>query len=268
MQPLPYEKHGNEAARQMLVFLHGWPDKMELWNSTIKPFQNDCFILNVSYPNYSQKEVRKWGADFDEITHRLKVTVDNENTSGRKVIFVTHDWGAFFGYNFDRLYPGYLSDMIALDLSPRLMKPSIAIFLMFYLMLHVVIFLIGGRIGNLLSKVLASCALYFPPYWNEIQASWSYPYFYVLKNAWDSIFKGKKFIFNLLNSYTPSCPIAYLWGTQKPIQFHTDAWIKKLKADPRNIAKGVKSLHWIMRDELDFLCDVIRLRLRQTISTG
>jgi len=255
IKPLPFEKSGNAQSDQLVVFLHGWPDTTQLWDKIIPEFEKNHLVLAVSYPNFSEKEQNKWGETFDGVADRLKATLDQENQAKRKVTFVAHDWGATFTYFFDKKYPGYLTDLIALDVSPWV-KPNL--FVVIYQLILVFAFLIGGPIGNFIISRVLKYFKYNPPYKNRINSSWGYPYYY----TWKSIIKAKG-KYTVFAGYFPSCPIAYVYGTQKPAQFHTPAWLKKVSETPNSSVHELKCGHWIMKDQPAFVIDLIKKRLLQ-----
>lgn len=97
---LPFEASGKKDSKTLVVLLHGWPDSVRLWDATIAQVKDeDAQFLNISYPNYHPAETLRFGQSLETIVDRVKATVDFV-VAGRpmKKIFVTHDWGALFGY--------------------------------------------------------------------------------------------------------------------------------------------------------------------------
>lgn len=147
---LPHNLNGNESSNQLIVFMHGYPDTLNLWSGIIPSFEKDYLVLNVTYPNFTNMERSKWGASLEEIVERLKITIDKVNsTKKRKVSFVTHDWGAYFGFRFGLKYPEYVDDMLSIDVS----YSSEVTFAKFsYQIILAAAFFIGGRIGDSRTK--------------------------------------------------------------------------------------------------------------------
>lgn len=55
LEVLPYETNGNPDSINVIIFLHGWPDTMRIWDRIISNLkQDDFFIINLSYPNYHE----------------------------------------------------------------------------------------------------------------------------------------------------------------------------------------------------------------------
>ena len=257
MKPLPHTLTGNSQSKQLVVFLHGWPDTLELWGKFLPQFEKDYLILNISYPNFSDQELEKKGANFSEILERLKFSIGTVNQAGRKITFVAHDWGAIFAYLFDDAYPRKLSDLIAVDVAPWF---KVTFSIVAYQLWLVKAFLIGGKLGDFMVQSLLPVLKYNPPYKKRIKADWGYLYYYNLKFVLKSLFDLKKIP---LSNYEPSCPIAYVYGKNKPAQFQNNRWLEKISADPKNYVKELNAGHWIMNEESEFLLDLIKKRLQK-----
>lgn len=97
-------------------------------------------------------------------------------------------------------------------------------FVLFYQIFLASAFLIGGRIGKVMSQ--AVCKLVFkhdPAYFNNISSAQNYPYYYFWRNL---ILSGLKLKPKYLRRYKPSVPIVYLYADHKPFQFHGARWLR------------------------------------------
>ena len=255
---LPYEESGKRSSKHILVFLHGWPDTTELWNKIIPAFDKDYLILNISYPNYSEKEKSSKGCDFEEMAHRIKATIDHVNDTKRKVVVVSHDWGAAFGYYLDYLYPKYVSEMIALDVGGKFSVNKFLI--IFYQFVLLIGWIIGGSIGRFMTQWIMKLFRYQPAWKNKVDSTWNYPYYYLWKKI---IKKGFNVDKAVLPGYDPSCNIVFVWGTKKPVQFYNSAWVALLAKNPKNEVHSIKSGHWIPKEQPNFVIDLILKRIQQ-----
>lgn len=159
---LPYRVNGNRNSNTMIVFMHGFPNTMKLWGDYLYKFENDYFIVTVSYPNFvsnlliDNRESRdlvaksKWGLEAGEIAVRLKNTIELLNAEEkRKVMFVSHDCGAIYTFVYDMLYPGLIEDFICLDTSYSPSKDQINQLLCFlYQMALALAFILGFPFGD------------------------------------------------------------------------------------------------------------------------
>lgn len=255
--PLPYELSGNKSSKQLLVFLHGWPDTTAVWDKVIPDLESDYYIINVSYPNYSPKEKLPWGLPFEALVERLKVTIDQVNDTKRKIVVVSHDWGAIFGYHLDQMYPSYVSEMMPLDVGPKFnfLHPFVAL----YQFILIFLFFIGGPIARIVTQGALKLVKYRPPWLNRIDGSFHYPYYYL----WEKIVKAR---FNvdkaILPNYIPSCNVAFTWGAKNPMKFHLPNWINTLNKNPRNEIHSVQTEHWIQQEQPQFIISLIRRRVK------
>jgi len=258
-QILPYELSGNKNSNQILVFLHGWPDTSAIWDKVIPSFEKDHYILNITYPNYSQKEKNSKGQDLDVIADRAKVTIDHVNDTKRRVVVVSHDWGCLVGYYLDEKYPKYISEMIALDVGGKFsfFKP----FILFYQLTLALAFIIGGPIGRYLTQFILRYIKYQPAWAYRMDGSWNFSYYYLWKRI---VLAGGNSEKGILPTYKPSCPIAFVWGTQKSVQLYNQNWLDLLAENPKNEVHSVNAHHWIQTEQPDFVINLIQRKLKSS----
>jgi hypothetical protein len=103
------------------------------------------------------------------------------------------------------------------------------LYVMAYQFFLVIAFIIGGPIGRSMTRAFTRIIKHNPPYFEQINASRNYPYFYMFKNKIMSVFKKEN---GMLYRYVPSVPVVYLYGKKKPFQFHGDRWLNFLKDTP------------------------------------
>lgn len=162
-----------------------------------------------------------------------------------------------YGYYLDQMYPRYIDEMIALDVGARFKfwHPFI-IFYQFFLVLG---FIIGGTIGNKLTYFIVNLAKYRPSWYDRINSSWNYSYFYF----WKKIIKAKLSVSKaILPGYEPSCPVAFVYGKKNPVLFFTQEWVDILKKNPKSEVHALSCGHWIQRQQSNFVIDLIRRKIR------
>jgi pimeloyl-ACP methyl ester carboxylesterase len=260
---LPYELSGKTTSSVMLVFLHGYPNTFRMWDKMIDLLKPNVLCLNVSYPNFAKNLNRKWGISFMEIIDLLKKTIElvDPNNDYKKV-FVAHDWGSTISYMFDNKYPGTITDLLSLDVGTGIEK-TITGYLYFlgyqsYLASN---FLIGGAIGKLLTRLFISNKnVYGNTLEDEmrIDSSWNYLYFHFWKNLFTHL--------KILKNYRPSCPVAFVYGTQKFMMFHDNKFINMINENKNSEVHGVESDHWVMENYSKFLVDLIQRRINSYIA--
>ena len=82
-------------------------------------------------------------------------------------------------------------------------------------------FIIGGKIGTFVTRLVALFFKHKPSYFKRIESNRNYPYYYFWKNLILSrLGKAEKH----LKGYKPSVPVNYYYGKNKPFQFHGKRW--------------------------------------------
>lgn len=260
---LPCKVSGNLSSPYLLIFLHGWPDTFELWDPIISALVPEFLCVNVSYPNFATlKKEAKWGYDFPEIADALKRTIDridltpNEHKTVilKEKIIVAHDWGCVYAYCFDKKYPGFVKGMVALDVAPYF-TPSL--FAIIYQLSLALAFMIGGIFGDSLTRKVASAFGYRSSWDKYVNSSMNYPYYYFWRNVFRSVLGREK---RILERYTPSCQMTYVFGKDKPVQFQNEkwkAWVEKNKG----VYMAVSGGHWIMKKHADLVVEKVKERV-------
>ena len=112
-----------------------------------------------------------------------------------------------------------------------------------YQWLLVSAFLIGGRIGEWISKGFSKLMKHKPKYFDELSGARCYPYYYIWRNMLTSMFNKKKLY---LSSYVPSAPVVYLYGKKTSFKTVGDKWKNYLLEHERCESHGLECEHWIM----------------------
>ena len=86
-----------------------------------------------------------------------------------------------------------------------------------YQMYLIIAFIIGGPIGKFMTQAAMNFFKHNPPYATKVNSSQNYPYYYLWRNKILSALKIKQLY---LSRYQPSVPVTYLYGANKPFQFH------------------------------------------------
>jgi pimeloyl-ACP methyl ester carboxylesterase len=241
---------GNTSAQKAIVFLHGWPDDITLFDNMVRELKSEHLCIQLSYPNYDESIKIKWGMDFPDIVINIKHTLDSiQQINEKELVFIVHDWGCFFTFLFDIEYPNTINEIILLDISPKFdLKFSI----ISYQLCLAFAFLLGGGIGSWITN-------YWIRYFKHetkkpIDSSINYNYYYL----WKRIFSRKQLV---KENYVPSCPVVYMFGN-KPIYFHNQKWFDLLAKLPNSEFHKFPNGHWFFLKHLRPVMDIILRRLK------
>ena len=100
---LEHQVTGNPKSDILLIFLHGWPDQMDMWDNymSVDTTFSKYRVLKINMPNAGKEKIA-WGQDFHMLTERIKATVDSVDGVSRRLL-VCHDWGCMYGYLVDQV---------------------------------------------------------------------------------------------------------------------------------------------------------------------
>lgn len=145
-----------------------------------------------------------------------------------------------------QLYPKYFDFIVALDVPAYTeitggLKGKL--FVMAYQSFLMWCFLLGGGIGNYLTRSASRFFKHEPSYIDRIGADRNYPYYYYWRNILLSKLNKED---RLLKGYKPSVPVSYFFGTNKPMQFHGDRWTNFIKRTAGCSMQGLGAGHWFM----------------------
>lgn len=224
-----------------LFFVQGWPDDLTLWDELVAVLRDRYRCARVNLPNYPGAEHRRWGYSHDQIVEGLAQCL-RELSPDRPLTLIAHDWGAVWGYRLHQRYPELLSRFVALDIGPEVKpSPGEAAFIVAYQWWLLAAFVIGGGIGDRMTRGLARLA-HTPRQGSAIHAGLNYPYLY----TWQEILTGRA---PHLSGYAPEIPFMLAYGKKKPARFHTQRWVDYLCSRPGNeVVELPLSGHWVTLD--------------------
>jgi pimeloyl-ACP methyl ester carboxylesterase len=260
LDSLPKEISGNKNSQIMLIFLHGYPNTFRLWDKLIDQLKKDYLCVNLSYPNFAEGVQRPWGVDIDEIVDLIPKTIDaieaTENKKYKKMV-VAHDWGAVIAYLLDFKYPKFIHNLVTMDVGASFEESVKAkLFIFSYQIYLTMNFLIGGKIGKLGTTFFINNFAKVYGLSNDdhsrIDSSWNYLYYYL----WKKIFHYKK----TLSNYVPSCPVAFIYGTQKSFMFHNEKFLNLLNSTKDCEVNAVEEGHWVMNKNFATVLSIIKRR--------
>ncbi len=270
IRTLPYEVSGNLNSSIVLVFLHGFPNTMRMWDEMIENFKNDYICINISYPNYSEKLKLNWGMDLTDIAFYVKTTVEiaekdiKEKSDFEKKnfkysrLFVSHDWGAYLTYMIDDMYKEFINEIVTFDVGAGIEKTVKAkMFSISYQWYLAGSFLLRRNIGDYLTNLFLNL-IPKPIYGisdNEfMKINSSYNFFYY--QFW------KRFIYyyDFSRNYKTETAVSFFYGRDKLIMFHNDEFIDMIKTNKNSQVFELDGHHWFMEKDqnMKLILDVIR----------
>src|SRR5690606_10630385 len=87
-----------EGQGPTVVFLHGWPDTLELWDDTVAALRDAYRCVRFSLPGFDLSKPPR-PQSVDGMCALVGAVVDAVSPN-EPVTLVLHDWGCFFGYEY------------------------------------------------------------------------------------------------------------------------------------------------------------------------
>lgn len=228
-----------------IVMIHGWPDTYRLWDAQVTALKEQYRCVRFTLPGFDiGKPARARSIDelvgfFEQVVRAVSPT--------RPVIFMLHDWGCLFGYEFYMRHPSLVRRIIGVDIGDagatdylRSLNPKAKLMIVSYQSWLAIAWALGGAAGDWMTRVMAR-ALRSPSPQAYIGVGMCYPY-YIRWTGRHGSYKG-------LARFAPNCPMLFLYGRKKPFMFHSAQWVKALSARPGSRAVEMNTAHWVMLEQ-------------------
>lgn len=226
----------------ILFFIHGWPDTAEVFRKQIEHFKTRYHCIAVTLPVFSN--IQESASDFPEIADRIIKTAKHFRGSSQKPItIVGHDWGAFLTYLVNQRAPDLARQIVTMDVGAHVAPSSLghAAFLICYQWWLVVAYLVGKLVppvGTMMTRSFASIAQ--APHCSQLVSKHNYLYFYFWRAR-----LCKKYRAALPQRYKPSCPVLFLFGSNKKYHFHSEKWLATVdQSGGRSLS--IPGGHWFL----------------------
>ncbi len=222
-----------------IVMIHGWPDTHRLWDAQVTFLKDRFRCVRFTLPGFDVAGPSRHPT-VPEMAALFKRIVDAVSP-GEPVTLLLHDWGAVYGYQFAALHPDRVARVIGVDIGDtgsRAFLKSLSFKATFMVVAYQVwlamAWMIRGPIGDRMTRAMAR-ALRCKS--DPALMGWkmNYPYY----DTWT----GR---FNKAPQFKPHCPVLYLYGERKPLQFHSPRWLETLRATPGSVVQGFATGHWVM----------------------
>jgi pimeloyl-ACP methyl ester carboxylesterase len=224
-----------------LFFVQGWPDDHTLWDECVAALRDRYRCVRVDLPNYQRAEYRRWGFSNDAIVEGIAACIRKVSPE-RPVTVVAHDWGAWWTYMLYIRHRDLVSRIVALDVAPHLWPtPREAAIIVLYQGWLITAFVVGGRVGNWMTRTLARL-VEAPRQGQVVRSAVNYPYMYTWLDFLSlRLFRGRR--------CWPEVPLLYAYGEAKPLRFHSETWLAYVRSRPKSAVLAMERAgHWVTKD--------------------
>jgi pimeloyl-ACP methyl ester carboxylesterase len=233
------EVHVEGEGPETILMLHGWPDTHRLWDGQVAALKDRFRCVRFTLPGFDLARPPRQ-TTLPEMS-RLLLQVLDAVGPGVPVTLLLHDWGCFYGYDFAARHPERVQRIVGVDVGDvasrafvRSLGAKQKAMIAAYQLPLAAAWKLRGRAGDAISRRVAR-VLRCPA--EPAAIGWQMAYPYALQ--WSGGFKDAK-------RFEPHCPVLYLFGTRKPLMFHSPEWLVRIGAVPGNAVHGLRTGHWVM----------------------
>lgn len=229
-----------------VVFIHGWPDSHALWRHQVAALRNQFRCVLVTLPNFGPTADKRAGYNFPALVEMLHRTIGHVQPDHEPISLITHDWGAYIGYMYEKAHPECVDKMVAFDIGGHPWPATVkeAFLMVGYQWTLIGFWLVGGitpPIGDWLSRKFAGVMGVPRPQADSVRSRFNYPYFYLWSDRFLPWSRKK-----LLGHYRPRCAVLFIYGAKKPLMFHTEQWTELLEKTGGRSEPIEDGGHWCM----------------------
>ena len=237
-----------------LVFLHGWPDSLRLWDASVLALRDGYRCIRFTLPGYDLAQPPR-ATSFARMVERIDAVLDATGTD--EATLVLHDWGCVIGYEYAARRPGRVARIVGVDIgdhnSARYLQsltPRARRMVFGYQVWLALAWKLGGRLGDRMARGMAR-RLRCPAPAAAIGAQMGYPY----AIRWFGTLGG---VGGLAPVDGLACPLLFVYGTRKPFMFHSAEWLAALQARPGCAVHALATGHWVMLNQPDAFHAIVR----------
>jgi len=227
---------------ETIIMMHGWPDTYRLWDAQVAALKDRYRCVRFTLPGFDINKPRRMYS-LDAV-QRLLLYIVRKVAGEQKVILMLHDWGCVFGYQFYMRNKQLVSAIIGVDVGDAPSKAldrsrSLGQRMMagWYQGTLAMAWKIGGPLGNAMTRMMAN-TLKAPSPREHIGSCMNYPYYI----NW----VGEEGSYASMLPFSPQCPMLFIYGTDKPLMFHSPQWSEALAGRKGCKVIAMATDHWPM----------------------
>jgi pimeloyl-ACP methyl ester carboxylesterase len=104
---ISYQKKGEG---RVIVFLHGFTENKEMWNSFVKEFSKNFQVITIDLPGHGKSDIFSSTHTMEFLAEVVKMVLEKEKVGNCAV--VGHSMGAYVGLAFADLFPDLINGLV------------------------------------------------------------------------------------------------------------------------------------------------------------
>lgn len=238
----PWEN--NSASTPPLLLLHGFPDNATLYDEVALHYlSKGRRIARIAWPNSGMGPTLRWGASFSELVSEL---IQIGEVLGPCDV-IGHDWGAAITWMYQKHRPDLVKSIVAVDVGAELPHDLWNLsFIVAYQIPLAFAFLLPRKLEAFADLIVRLNTAVFnrPQMSGHLKAEACFWYYHF----WKQMITKREFFGPTRDS---KCPVLYVYGSEKPVQFQSEEWLAKMKQRKDCQVVKMETGHWVFREKLD-----------------
>ncbi|NNN59678.1 MULTISPECIES: alpha/beta fold hydrolase [Vibrio] len=227
-----------------LVFIHGYPDSLEMWDKQADFFKENYQVVRFTLPGFEQTD-RELRPHYSIKQMRSIIDKFIEHLDQQSITVIAHDWGAVYASHY--LKQNDLVDrLILLDIGSFADEPRPKINVQYTLALAVA-WTLPDYLGTKLALFTADKILQVPrvDLHKSIEdlrpdSRLTYPYWHL----WKEVLTSNTTQPVIVDDY--GTPFLFIYGKDKSIWFHAKTWEQEVIDKNKGQIEVVPGGHWFM----------------------
>ncbi|QCB45184.1 alpha/beta hydrolase [Hydrogenophaga sp. PAMC20947] len=250
-----------EGQGPTVVFLHGWPDTLALWDDTVQALHDGYRCVRFSLPGFDLSQPPR-PQSVDDMCALIGAVVDAVSP-GEPVALVLHDWGCFFGYEYAARHVDRVARVVSADIGDTNSGAYLAALtakekrmIAGYQIWLALAWKLGSIWPAMADRMTRYMARRIGCKTEPSQMGWQMNYPYALQ--WLGSFGGLRGVARVDKVFGPKVPTLFLFGKRKPFMFHSARWLAQLATTPGCAVQGLDAGHWLMRQQPEVFNRAVR----------
>jgi pimeloyl-ACP methyl ester carboxylesterase len=219
---------------------------LRLWDAQVAALKPRYRCVRFTLPGFDA-ERGPWPMSLAQ-TVALIGRIADAVSPGRPLVLLLHDWGCAYGYQYALTHASRASRIIGVDVDDagtrahaRSLTLADKAMIAAYQWWLAAAWRLGGASGDAMTRVLARLAG-APKTAASVGHSMDYPYYLLWTGAYADFQRR-------MRQFDSPCPMLYVFGRRKPLQFHSPSWAARLAARPGHRVVGMDTGHWPMLEQ-------------------
>lgn len=235
-----------------VVMVHGWPDTLALWDSTVAALRDGYRCVRFNLPGFDLGKPPR-PMSVAAVNGLIRKIVDAVSPH-QSVTLLLHDWGCLFGYEFAARHPDRVARVVGVDIGDtsagayiKSLSGKQKMMIAGYQLWLAVAWKIGRWWPGLANRMTRYMARAIGCRNEPGRIAWQMNYPYAM--GWFGAYGGLRGVARVDKLLGVEIPALYIYGRRKPFMFHSERWVEKLTHAPGCEVLALDTGHWVMRQQ-------------------